>query len=338
MHIFLSHAAVDEKIADSICSLLGDGLGITRKFIFCSSLPGQSIPGGFNFVEHIKVKLCNADVVICLLTQNYIEREFCMAELGACWILEKRVIPLVVPPLTISNVSATLSLKQAWRINDEDDLSSFAKDLFGKVDPALWGYSARKFKDSIDILIGSQPKPEKIAYSEYLKNENFFKRASCEVDNLKQEMETLKEKYERLKQCKDFHEVYELEREFSSDDEQFEALVESVKKQLQPLPKIVEEAIYYEYKGESLPFPEAFDDTRKSYLKDAIDQKLLIWDEDKPICVNNNHPAMKNIRETLRILDNFLERVSPEYKEMMESKCRFTFELDNKQFWEKYLF
>lgn len=338
MKIFLSHAKVNEKIADAICTLLGDGLNVVRKNIFCSSLPGQSIPGGFNFVEHIKAKLVESDVVVSVLTQNYLDREFCLAELGACWILEKRVIPLVVAPLTYSSVKATLSLKQAWRINDADDLNSFAEDLLSKVEPAQWGYAAKKFLDKINVLLSSQPKPEKIAYIEYQKMEDWYNRVLQERDKLNEELDIQIQKNEQLKACKDFQQVSDLELKYSTEGEQFEKLIEITKEQLCHLPQVVKEALYYENKGENLPYPDAFDDSRKGYIKDAVDQKLLFWEDDKPINVNYNHPTLKNIRDELRKLDSFLEHLTQNYRDTMESKHRFTFALDDKQFWDKFLF
>jgi hypothetical protein len=77
MEIFLSHAVADSKIADAFCRLLADGLNITRDQVFCSSLPGQSIPGGFNFVDHIEAKLSVSQIVICLFSKNYLDSQFC---------------------------------------------------------------------------------------------------------------------------------------------------------------------------------------------------------------------------------------------------------------------
>ena len=69
MKVFLSHAAVDKPIADLLCSLLCNGLNIVRKDIFCSSLPGQSIPGGFDFIKHIKEQFEAAEIVIILFSK-----------------------------------------------------------------------------------------------------------------------------------------------------------------------------------------------------------------------------------------------------------------------------
>ena len=141
-----------------------------------------------------------------------------------------------------------------------------------------------------------------------------------------------------MKACKDFQQVSDLELKYSTEGEQFEKLIEITKEQLCHLPQVVKEALYYENKGENLPYPDAFDDSRKGYIKDAVDQKLLFWEDDKPINVNYNHPTLKNIRDELRKLDSFLEHLTQNYRDTMESKHRFTFALDDKQFWDKFLF
>ena len=126
--------------------------------------------------------------------------------------------------------------------------------------------------------------------------------------------------------------------EYASEDEHFDDLVDKAKSKLQLLPQIVEEAIYYEDKEEYLPYPEAYDDTKKGYLKEAVDSKMLSIDDDNEIRVNYDHPKLREIRMVINNLRYFLERMSSRYKDQMEKKYGFTFALDDKQFWDKFLF
>ena len=147
--VFISHAVADKDIAEEFTRLLASGLNITGGAVFCSSLPGRTIPGGFNFVEHIKDALHSSKVVLLLLTENYFASQFCLTEIGACWISKGNVIPVLVPPVGYEKLKATLSITQAWKINDDDNLNSLADDICKPlkldVNHAQWGVEKKAF-------------------------------------------------------------------------------------------------------------------------------------------------------------------------------------------------
>ncbi len=338
MNIFLSHAASNHDIADLLCTLLGDGLNITRENIFCSSLPGQTIPGGFDFVKHVKDQLTSADTVICLLSENYIDSQFCMAELGASWILSKKTIPLIVPPLTFEDVRATLALTQAWEITKSSGLNSMADDLFEEgIKAAQWGVSLDKFIEKIVELIEIQPKPEKVLFCRYEQTETKLKAAESAVDLKDKEISRLKEEISELKKCKDKSEVDKTEKRIMSEFDKFNVATNSIKNILSNVPRIVEEAIYYENKGDNLPLPAPYDDDRKEDMLKAKNSGLLMQEEDEPIYVNYAHPKLNHVKEYICDLHYILESLSPEFRESIEDDD-IVCSLDNIDFWDKYLF
>ena len=339
MKLFLSHAASNKDIADSLCTLLGDGLNITRNTIFCSSLPGQKVPGGFDFVKHIKDKLTNADVVICLLSENYIDSQFCMAELGASWVLSKRIIPLIVPPLSYDSVKATLTLTQAWRINDVDSLDSFANDIKETdVNVARWGVACRTFIGRINRLIEQQPKPEKVLFFEHEKVQKELEYAEEFIRKKDNEISQLNSEIAERKKCKDKTEVERIEKEFMSEFEAFDAAITPIKKILSSIPGIVGKAIYYETNGENLPYPASFDDDCIIDLRNAKNSGYLSFEEDEPIRVNYANPNLSKIREHIDSLRTFLESASVEFIEMKQNEDAFECSLEIIDFWDKYLF
>lgn len=112
--VFISHAVKNKDIADKLVDLLETGVGISDSEIFCSSLEGLGIPGGTNFVEFIRKQIKDPKVVILLLSEDYFDSQFCLAELGASWVLSHRVVPILVPPLGF--VRKVISAKFAYAI------------------------------------------------------------------------------------------------------------------------------------------------------------------------------------------------------------------------------
>lgn len=106
--IFISHSKKDKTLADCLVDLIETGIGISAQDIFCTSLEGLGIPAGVNFVDFIKEKIQNPELVILLLTRNYFYSQFCLCELGVVWILGHKIIPLLTPPLDYSDVNDIL--------------------------------------------------------------------------------------------------------------------------------------------------------------------------------------------------------------------------------------
>jgi TIR domain len=102
--------------------LIEGGIGIRSDQIFCSSLEEQGIPPGVDFKSFIKEKLGEAKVVIALVSPQYYGSAFCMCELGATWALTKSCIPLIVPPVTCSDLRGGLFGSQALPIDEDKKL------------------------------------------------------------------------------------------------------------------------------------------------------------------------------------------------------------------------
>lgn len=155
--IFISHSSRDKDIVDAFVNLLQTGGNISSEKIFCSSLEGMGIPVGENFVQFIKDKLSNSKVVVCIITQNYISSQFCMAELGATWMLSHNIVPIVVPPLTYNDVKGILTGTQIFSINQKADLNNFLtvlKDILSiDIYHARWETRRQQFLNEIEFVM-----------------------------------------------------------------------------------------------------------------------------------------------------------------------------------------
>lgn len=78
--IFVSHAAKDENLVEEFVELLQVGVGVHPDDIFCSSLPGMNIPTGAEFVRFIKAQVTNPDLVLLLISPEFLKSHFCQHE------------------------------------------------------------------------------------------------------------------------------------------------------------------------------------------------------------------------------------------------------------------
>ena len=131
--IFVSHAARDEPLVEEFVELLQVGVGIHPDEVFCSSLPGMNIPTGEAFINHIKGQVRDPQVVLLLISQEFLKSQFCLNEVGASWALNLPIYPLLVPPLDYNDVRGVLAGIQAAKLDDKEKLNDLRDDLTKKL-------------------------------------------------------------------------------------------------------------------------------------------------------------------------------------------------------------
>jgi hypothetical protein len=130
LFIFISHSSKDEAIVKLfIDKILQLGLHISLDKIFCTSIQAATITTGEDFRTVIKEKLMKASHVIQIITSNYKESEVCLNEMGAAWVLNHKVMPFILPPITYTSVGFIHSPNQLLRLNHEDDLLKFIDEM-----------------------------------------------------------------------------------------------------------------------------------------------------------------------------------------------------------------
>ena len=127
--VFISHAVKDKKLADMLVDLLTSSGSLHPNEIFCTSLEGLGVPSGKDFLDVIKGELQEPDLVISLISVNYLQSQFCLCELGATWAMSHNNLPILVPPLTYSDLSAAISTKQAIMLNDSAALNEMMDQI-----------------------------------------------------------------------------------------------------------------------------------------------------------------------------------------------------------------
>lgn len=343
--VFISHAVKNKDIADKLVDLLETGVGISDSEIFCSSLEGLGIPGGTNFVEFIRKQIKDPKVVILLLSEDYFDSQFCLAELGASWVLSHRVVPILVPPLEYGDVKAVLTGVQLLKINDSNSLNQVQSDLIEALDIkgkafARWESKRNRFLDGIgEVLKNLETAPSKVPYKKYDKVLKQYKDAVAEMEDMEGELEKKNSMIKALKEAKDKSSVENIIAENSSDIERFEELASEANSCLSALPEIVREAIFQNSRGEILRYPDFGENIKGQEIKEAEENDFLI-DRGDGIGIVEEDPSISEALKAIHALSSFIDQMeqeSEEFQEYYANTYDHRLNFQSRRFWDEHL-
>jgi TIR domain len=187
--IFLSHSYLDRDISTRIIEkLVVKIFNINKQSdIFFTGKRETGIESSINWRNRLKSNLQDCDIFIALITPNFKESEVCLAEIGAAWILEKKIYPLILPPIKHGNFSQVIAEIQADSLLEREDIQSFINSLQIQL-KSLYGIDHKpevNIEKAINVFLKS--------VKQYIyKNPNLFKSSSI-VENKKQKKETIEE-------------------------------------------------------------------------------------------------------------------------------------------------
>ncbi len=129
--IFVSHAYIDRRIAERIIEkLLIPVFQLDKKTdIFFTSKRETGIKSSSNWPNKIKTSILEADIFIALITANFKKNEMCQNELGAAWIENKKIYPLILSPITFKNFGVVIANIQAENLRIKEHVQSFLESL-----------------------------------------------------------------------------------------------------------------------------------------------------------------------------------------------------------------
>jgi len=138
--LFISHATVDKKIAETIGREITYVFG-KKIFIFCTSIPGV-IPVGEDWLADIEDKLKKSKVCLVLITSNSIDRNWLWFELGAFWLKSKtraiKIFPLCTSDIDLSKIPSPLDRLQAITFRNKDEIDELFLELKRKFSISRW--------------------------------------------------------------------------------------------------------------------------------------------------------------------------------------------------------
>jgi hypothetical protein len=127
--------------------------------------------------------------------------------------------------------------------------------------------------------------------------------------------------------------VNEVELQFSNDWERFNKITGTARHALIPLPRGVQEALFYRSRGEEwYPGQEWL-----GRLDDDLQRGLLKGDSEGTVWVNEKHPKIGPVTDALFKVQEFIEKAPPEFIGAYEEKYVDELSLQIRGFWERHL-
>lgn len=156
--IFVSHASKDEEIARAFVDLiLHGGLSVPINEIYCISADGTKIKSGDDWRNSIRSAIRIVKINFLLITTSYKNSEVCLNEMGAAWVSDAKVIPLIIDPITYKTVGIIQEPNQIEKLLDEMSLDRI-KDVIqeelhidnSQLRSDRWTAKKREFLDRVN--------------------------------------------------------------------------------------------------------------------------------------------------------------------------------------------
>lgn len=340
--IFISHATKDKIIIDAfVDKILHGALSVPIDEIFCVSTDGTKITSGDNWRESIRHNIVNAKIIFLIITPNYKESEICLNEMGAAWVTEAVVLPVIVEPINYKSVGAIQEPSQIEKLLDEKSLDRI-KDIVQeelkipseKIKSDRWTSKKNEFLIKSQKYLAEnkfQIPLDRIKFEEILESNIGLKKT---IESLIEDKDKLERLIEKLKAAKDKEDVKKIIAETSSftDVENFKDLIESVKAILDKNHGIINGVIFKTYTRKSITIKW---DNYKEVIDEAIANDFI---DDE---LDANWSSTKEMMELEKALDNLRTFIGSDLTEdfigYYEENYNAPFDIGNKKFWEEVL-
>lgn len=342
--LFISHAVTDTSVTKSFVNLIESGIGVSPTDIFCTSNKGQGIRPGAEFKESIRETLDDATIVIALISENFYNSPFCMCELGGTWLQAKDFIPILIPPIRLSEMKAVLAGLQALRIAIKEDLDELRDELSERL--AIKPLPTPRWNEKRDEFLKDLPKklktipPSPVVQRELLeKAESVIHEYEEALSSAQEENTKLKKTISKLKKTKDAKQVAKIVRESMEEAEVFDGLIEDLREKLDSLDGVTVAVLFAEQRGEDYyPGREtsyySWEETRRAQEYKEVETNS----EENGICSNSKHPGVKRALNSISELEKWLGRASSEFVEWyMSEHDGHEPDLSDRTFWDNHL-
>lgn len=125
--IFISHSSKNINIVEPLVDFL-KALGIKSDQIFCSSIEGNGVKNGLRIPDECKKQIQAANLVVYLITNDFLKSDFCIQELGAMWLSadkNKRFFIFKFNDVTSDEIRGFIDSSYKYNDFNEDGLYSF---------------------------------------------------------------------------------------------------------------------------------------------------------------------------------------------------------------------
>jgi hypothetical protein len=131
--VFVSHSSKDNDLANALIGLLMAALNLKREKIRCTSVAGSKLPTGADTDQQIRTEVCQARVLIGLLTPASLGSTYVLFELGARWGHDGFLAALLAKGASGSSLVGPMARINTMHAHNEADLHQFLGDVARKL-------------------------------------------------------------------------------------------------------------------------------------------------------------------------------------------------------------
>jgi hypothetical protein len=334
MRLFISHAVADKHLVEAVITLLEMGAGISTEDIFCTSFDEQGIPPGADFSPYMRERLAKAEVILAIVTPQYYDSPFCLCETGGAWATKKRFLPLLVEPVGYDDLRGALYGKQGLLVTDSEKLDALRDQLsaLSKGKTIRWNRKKDEFLKALPKLLKQLKPPAALRGADADKLRAELATVKAEAEELDRQNEQLQKQIAELEKAKDAAAVKKIRKKFSTEDQEFEELVDVLKASVSKLPGVVREAMLFHVRHDYFnPQYEEWGDD----VSDAV-QRNLLNEDDGSISLNDDHPIIERALEAFRKLTDFGDEVTLAFTKSYQKEYSEDFDPRSRTFWEDH--
>lgn len=338
--VFISHASKDKEIVDAFVDvILQGGLSVPINEIFCVSTDGTKIESGEDWRNSILESLNSAKVNFLIITPNYKESEVCLNEMGASWVTNAKVLPMIVEPINYKIVGVIQKPKQIEKLLDEKSLDRI-KDVLqekleissDKIKSDRWTTKKKEFLSRVNSYLEDnqfEVPIDRSTFDSLLQDKEDLEKT---VNNLIQEKAELQKLNEALEKAKDITEVQKNKEELnpSTQFQEFEKLCEIAREGLAIHYPIVNGVIFKTFTGKQISISWK---GYKNELDEAVANDFIDTDLEADFSTTRE---MIELNKALNDIENFLfNELTEDFYHNFEAKYDAPLKFDNKKFWEE---
>jgi hypothetical protein len=196
---------------------------------------------------------------------------------------------------------------------------------------ARWDSRKTVFYNNLPSVLKNMKKPGTVTPAAYKEIEKQRDEAKALNVELQEDADKKAAQIKKLAAAKDAKEVAAIQREFSSEIEQYEKLLIECKRTLSKVPRIVSEALFYEERGDDFINAREWDDFNRA----REDEQLAESNLRDGYTANLERPAIRAAKDALSNLREFLSEISHDGYELITKQLGDTPDLRRRSYWQQ---
>ncbi|HEV7485451.1 MAG TPA: toll/interleukin-1 receptor domain-containing protein [Thermoanaerobaculia bacterium] len=149
--IFISHSSKDSRLARALTALLRVSLHLRASQIRCTSVSGHKLRHGSETERTLRLEILQATAFIGLITTSSVESTYVLFELGARWVADKHLAPLLAKGAAAEMLRGPLSKYSALSCDTASDVHQLVQDLAAEL--RIAPEPPYSYQSELDVLL-----------------------------------------------------------------------------------------------------------------------------------------------------------------------------------------